>query len=101
LKTQTRRRLLRTGFVILGGLLLALVLLMGVSYALYYAPAAADLPCRSCSGDAQAVKVNGFDLYYRSVGRRGDNPPVVILHGGPGMSSQTFKKGFDFLADRY
>jgi proline iminopeptidase len=82
-------------------LLVSLLLLAGVSYALYYSPAPADLPCRGCSGDAQAVRIGGFDLHYRSVGERGDKPPVVLLHGGPGMSSQTFKRGFDFLSDTY
>lgn len=82
-------------------LLVAVLLFFGLSYRLYYVTQAADLPCRNCTGDAQAVHVNGFDLYYRQVGMNTVNPPVVLVHGGPGMSSQTFKKSFDFLADEY
>ena len=98
---RTVKRIAKIGLLASGVLLAAGVLLLSVSYVLYFSPNAADLPCRGCSGEARAVQVNGFDLYYRSVGQRGTNPPVVLLHGGPGMSSDTFKKGFDFLADRY
>ena len=99
--THALGRIAKVGLIVFAVLVAGLVLLMAVSYALYFSPKAADLPCRSCSGAARAVQVHGFDLYYRSVGQRGSNPPVVLLHGGPGMSSDTFKKGFDFLADRY
>lgn len=69
-----------------------------VSHSLYYAPQSATLPCRGCEGIARAVNVGGFDLYYREVGMDTTQTPVVLLHGGPGQSSQTFKNGFDFLA---
>lgn len=81
------------------GIVFLLMALMTVAYFLYFGPKAADLPCRGCTGEARSVQVNNFDLYYRSVGERGTQPPVVLLHGGPGMSSQTFKKSFDFLAE--
>jgi len=81
--------------------ILAVLLFFGISYRVYYSTQAADLPCRNCTADAQAVNVNGFDLYYRVVGTNTTNPPIVVVHGGPGMSSQTFKKSFDFLADEY
>ena len=64
----------------------------------YYRVLPADLPCRNCSGEAQAVSVGGFDLYYRELGPADDPVPVVLLHGGPGHSSLSFKQGFDFLA---
>lgn len=90
---------------ILGSILLVVVILVvatgSISYHLYYSPQAADLPCRSCSGEARAVNVNGFDLYYREIGGNNDHPPIVLLHGGPGQSSQTFKDGFDFLAGEH
>lgn len=81
------------------GIVFLFLALMAVAYFRYFSPKAADLPCRGCTGEARSVEVNNFDLYYRSVGERGRQPPVVLLHGGPGMSSQTFKKSFDFLAD--
>lgn len=82
-------------------LLSAVLIFFGVLYYLYYSPLAADLPCRQCSGDAQAVSVNGFDLYYRQVGSNMSNSPIVVVHGGPGMSSQTFKQSLDALSDEY
>jgi proline iminopeptidase len=44
------------------------------------------------------VHVNGYDLYYREVGKDKGLPPVVLIHGGPGHSSLSFKNSFDFLA---
>lgn len=82
-------------------LLLLIATFGGISYGLYYSPQAANLSCRGCEGAAQAVMINGFDLYYRAIGTDQDHPPIVLLHGGPGQSSQTLKDGFDFLADNY
>jgi proline iminopeptidase len=95
------KKISRITGIILAVLFAGLLLLMGVCYGIYYSPVAADLPCRNCSGEAQAVTIGGFDLYYRAVGQPGKNPPVVLLHGGPGMSSQTFKRKFDFLSEGY
>ena len=73
-----------------------------ISAVAYYTPSAADLPCRNVTGDARSVHVNGFDLYYRELGTNNTHdPPIVILHGGPGHSSTSFKGGFDFLASQY
>lgn len=72
-----------------------------VACASFYRPRPADLPCRGCSGEGTAVPVNGFDLYVRSVGTQAGRSPVVILHGGPGHSSDSFKGSLDFLGDLY
>lgn len=95
------RRPLKILAALFAALLVGLVGFLAVCYIIFFSPRPPDLPCRGCTGDAQAVNINGFDLYYRSVGQRGQNPPVVLVHGGPGMSSQSFKDGFDFLANRY
>ena len=58
-------------------------------------PAVAE-PCRDC---ATPVRVNGYELYYREVGTDTTRPPVVLVHGGPGHSSLSFKQSFDFLAE--
>ncbi len=92
---------LRRAGVILAGLLGLVIIVLAVAYYLFYSPQPANLPCRQCSGDARAVNVNGFDLYYRSVGERRGKAPIVLIHGGPGMSSQTFKRAFDSLANEY
>ena len=58
-------------------------------------PAVAE-PCRDC---ATPARVNGYELYYREVGTDTTRPPVVLVHGGPGHSSLSFKQSFDFLAE--
>jgi proline iminopeptidase len=58
-------------------------------------PAVAE-PCRDC---ATPARVDGYELYYREVGTDTTHPPVVLVHGGPGHSSLSFKQSFDFLAE--
>jgi proline iminopeptidase len=53
-------------------------------------------PCVDC---ATPVHVNGYDLYYRELGKDKGSPPIILVHGGPGHSSLSFKNGFDFLAE--
>ena len=53
---------------------------------------------RSCVDCTTRAIVNGFDLYYRELGEEQGRPPVVLVHGGPGHSSLSFKNAFDFLA---
>ncbi|MBL8064097.1 MAG: alpha/beta fold hydrolase [Anaerolineales bacterium] len=53
-------------------------------------------PCVDCTSP---VHVNGYDLYYRELGTDKGLPPVILVHGGPGHSSLSFKNGFDFLAE--
>jgi proline iminopeptidase len=71
------------------------------AYAAYYRVPPTRLPCRGCSVPAQAVHVNGYDLYYRELGDDRRRPPLVVLHGGPGQSSLTFKRSFEALAADY
>ncbi len=96
------KRILTKALKIASTLLLILAVLVvvfgAVSYRLYYSPQAANLPCRNCEGQAKSVRINGFDLYYREIGINSESAPIVLIHGGPGQSSQTFKNGFDFLA---
>lgn len=54
---------------------------------------------RSCVDCATPAHVNGYDLYYCELGAEKNLPPVILVHGGPGHSSLSFKNGFDFLAD--
>lgn len=54
-------------------------------------------PCVDCATPAH---VNGYDLYYRELGTDRGLPPVILVHGGPGHSSLSFKNGFDFLAEQ-
>jgi len=90
---------------IAGGILLALLVILmtfvGIANLAYYSPRPANLPCRNCSGEARSIQINGFDLYYREAGSDTGHVPIVVLHGGPGHSSQSFKQGFDFLALQY
>jgi proline iminopeptidase len=92
------KRLVKTILVILGLLVFSALAFFGIAYRIYYSTPAANLPCRNCNGTAQLVHVNGFDLYYRETGANAALAPIVLVHGGPGMSSKTFKDGFDFLS---
>ncbi len=54
-----------------------------------------ERPCQDCP---TPVTVNGHNLYYREIGADKGQPPVILVHGGPGHSSLSFKNSFDFLA---
>ena len=60
---------------------------------------AATMPVRDLGKGARSVHIHGFDLWYRAIGRNTRNPPIVVLHGGPGMSDHYFNNVFDFLGD--
>ena len=70
-------------------------------WAAFHPSQAANLPCRNLTNASEALHINGFDLWYRENGIDGVNPPIVILHGGPGMSSCYFQDSFKFLEDEY
>jgi len=98
-KTSARKWWLQ----IVGGIFLTFLIIFSVfmiiSYRAFYSVPAVELPCRQCTGQARAVHVNGFDLYYRELGTDIGHAPIVIIHGGPGHSSESFKASLDFLAE--
>ncbi len=59
---------------------------------------AAGMPVRDLRDGARSVRVNGFDLWYREVGKRNGKAAIVVLHGGPGMSDRYFNDVFDYLS---
>lgn len=81
--------------------LLAIIILLALyaAYA-YYAYNRVRPRDRACVDCATPVHVNGYDLYYRQVGTDKSLPPIILVHGGPGHSSLSFKNSFDFLADQ-
>jgi proline iminopeptidase len=95
LRRLSWKRILLFFLLILG---VGLVTFGSIANVAYYGSLPADLPCRGCTGEVRSVQVNGFDLYYRELGGGSERAPIVILHGGPGHSSLSFKKSFDFLA---
>lgn len=92
LRLAARVGLIALGLIVASGILAAYR---------YYSPRAADRPCQGCTGEATAVNVGGFDLYTREIGSGHGGTPVVVLHGGPGHSSESFHRSLDFLADTY
>lgn len=58
---------------------------------------AANRPCRPRPGRAKVVHINGFDLCCKEAGADANLPPVIVVHGGPGMSGCYFKNAFEFL----
>ncbi|MBK6794893.1 MAG: alpha/beta fold hydrolase [Anaerolineales bacterium] len=83
-------------YVILAVLVL-IALYVAIAYYLYNRVLPQSRPCVDC---ATPVHINGYDLYYRELGTDKGAPPVILVHGGPGHSSLSFKNGFDFLAEQ-
>ncbi len=76
-------------------LLLSIVFYVILAYLVYKRVRPVDRACIYCPNP---VHVNGYDLYYRELGADGEFPPVVLVHGGPGRSSNIFKNSFDYLS---
>lgn len=89
-----------TFFLAILAVLVLIALYAAIAYFLYNRVLPQSRPCVGCS---TSVHVNGYDLYYRdastSAGTNKGLPPVILVHGGPGHSSLSFKNGFDFLAE--
>jgi proline iminopeptidase len=84
---------------VLSSIAAVLMMIVGLyaAYA-YYAYNGIQLSERACVDCVSGVTVGGYHLYYREVGTHTSLPPVVLVHGGPGHSSLSFKNAFDFLA---
>ncbi len=82
--------------IILYVILALIALYAAIAYFLYNRVLPQNRPCVDCATPAH---VNGYDLYYRELGTEKNLPPVILVHGGPGHSSLSFKNGFDFLAE--
>ncbi|MEI7848963.1 MAG: alpha/beta hydrolase [Chloroflexota bacterium] len=79
--------------------LLVVILLFGLFAATAYRVYNRVKPIsRACIGCPNPARVNGYDLYYRELGVQQQLAPVVLLHGGPGHSSLSFKNCFDHLS---
>lgn len=77
--------------------LVLIALYAATAYHIYNRVLPQSRPCVDCATPAH---VNGYDLYYRELGTDKGLPPVILIHGGPGHSSLSFKNGFDFLAEQ-
>jgi proline iminopeptidase len=48
---------------------------------------------------ASSIQIGGFNLFFRLLGAEdGGETPIIVLHGGPGHSSKSFKSSLDGLA---
>ena len=47
---------------------------------------------------ADTAKINGSDLYYESIG---NGPPLLIMHGGLGLSHNYLRPYFDQMAQSH
>jgi proline iminopeptidase len=88
------RRLLRLGIRLLLLIATAAFCYAAVADVMYRRVPAVAEPCRDC---APPARVLGYELYYRELGVDTGLPPVVVVHGGPGHSSLSFKRSLDFL----
>jgi proline iminopeptidase len=75
--------------------LIPLVLYAAYAYHAYNRFQPVERPCLDC---LSPVTVNGYDLYYRELGVDKNLSPIILVHGGPGHSSLSFKNSFDFLS---
>jgi proline iminopeptidase len=90
------KRMMKVVLFALPSILILLALYAAYAYFAYNRVLPQDRPCVDCATPAH---VNGYDLYYREIGTDKGTPPVILVHGGPGHSSLSFKNGFDFLAE--
>jgi proline iminopeptidase len=90
------KRMLKVVVFILLAFLVFLALYAAYAYFAYNRVLPQNRACVDCATPAH---VNGYDLYYRELGTDKGSPPVILVHGGPGHSSLSFKNGFDFLAE--
>jgi len=64
----------------------------------------AVFPCLAGSGipmlakNMGLIKINGADLYFRVVG---EGKPLIVLHGGPGLSHEYFLPHLETLVDEF
>jgi proline iminopeptidase len=86
-----------TLFIAILTILVLLTVYAATAYHIYNRVLPQDRPCVDC---ATPARVNGYDSYYREIGTDKGLPPVILVHGGPGHSSLSFKNGFDFLAEQ-
>ncbi len=86
-----------TVFLAILAVLVLIALYAAIAYFLYSRVLPQSRPCVDC---ATLVHINGYDLYYRELGTDKGLPPIILVHGGPGHSSLSFKNGFDFLAEQ-
>ncbi len=82
---------------------LAVVMLLAVVNSVFLAAVnrympetAASIPCRS-DQNAGKARINGFDIWYKETGVNNSKPAVIVIHGGPGMSSYYFHDYLGFL----
>jgi len=66
-----------------------------MSYFVYNGVSPQDRDCQNCSN----ITINGYNLFFHEIGVETSIPTVVLVHGGPGHSSLSFKNSFDFLSN--
>ena len=62
---------------------------------------AAGQPARHVTGDARALLLNGFYLWYRTAGTETGQPPIIVLHGSPGGSVRSYAQFFGYLEESH
>jgi proline iminopeptidase len=84
------------------GVLLLLVIAINVVFMavmVRYMPKIAASRPADYEDVSQTIAVNDFNLWYRTAGVDTGKSPVIVIHGGPGFSSDYFKDYLSFLED--
>lgn len=82
------------------GVLLLIVIVMNVVFiatTVRYMPEKAASRPADLEDGGQTIEVNDFNLWYRTAGVDTGKSPVIVIHGGPGLSSDYFKDYLSFL----
>lgn len=99
-RKKKSRRLLKGILISIGALLVLMVLSSAIIMHEVTPKAAAVFAAKVPDNDGKLIKVNGFNLWYKEAGNP-NGEPIIIIHGGPGLSSHYFQDKLDFLEKKY
>ncbi len=85
--------------IIVAVIAVLMAIVAGYAVFAYYRYTRVAAVSRSAIEPSACISINGYDLYVRLEGTRTDATPLIVIHGGPGDSSLSFKNGFDFIAE--
>lgn len=96
LPKKKSRRWLKVSLISVGALLVLMVVAV-IYFMNHITPKeAAVFAAKAPDNKGKIIHVNGFDLWYKETGNP-NGEPIIVIHGGPGLSSYYFHDNLDFL----
>ncbi|MDT8977368.1 alpha/beta hydrolase [Paenibacillus sp. chi10] len=93
------RRLLKVSLLVVGILLVMMTVSILYIVNEVTPKAAAVFSARTPDKEGKIIPVNGFNLWYKETGNP-NGEPIIVIHGGPGLSSYYFHDYLDFLKQK-